>query len=74
MKDPGNNFVFEANGDLLFQGYLVLEAAQLPRIALELAKYLAFCLIYHICSIFYVVLFLIYSCNFPLFFISVLLF
>ena len=40
MKDPGKDFVFEANGDLLFQGYLVLETTHLPRIALELAKYL----------------------------------
>lgn len=39
MKDPGVNFKFEANGDLLFQGYLIIENGNLPAIALELTKY-----------------------------------
>jgi hypothetical protein len=42
MKDPGVDFIFEPNGDLLFQGYLVLPGIHLPRVALELTKYLLF--------------------------------
>ena len=38
-KDPSVDFIFESNGDLLFQGYLVIEAGNLPALGLELTKY-----------------------------------